>query len=105
MLSEQVLEKTVRLLIRAAKPSKIILFGSYARGEAGDESDFDLLLILREVQDKRAAMVKFRDVVRPLRVPVDILVASENDVNEWGHLPGTVFYEALQDGRVVYEAY
>lgn len=49
-------------------------------------------------------MVRLRDVLRPLRLPVDIIVTSVDKVHEWGNLPGTVLYEAILEGRVVYEA-
>jgi hypothetical protein len=48
-------------------------------------------------------MVRLNRVLRPLRIPVDIIVMSEDQINDWGHLPGTVLYEALLEGRVVYE--
>ena len=49
-------------------------------------------------------MVRLRDVLRPMRIPVDVLVTSVEKVREWGHLPGTVLYEALHEGKVVYES-
>ena len=44
------------------------------------------------------------DVLRPIRIPVDVLVISVEKVREWRHLPGTVLYEALHEGKVVYES-
>ena len=47
-------------------------------------------------------MVRLRDVLSPLRIPVDVLVISEKTYEEWKDTPGTVIYEAALEGRVVY---
>ena len=49
-------------------------------------------------------MVRLRDALRPLRIPIDVLVATEEHLRDWGGVPGTVFHEALTEGRVVYDA-
>ena len=104
MITESTIKEAVRRLKEAASPAKIVLFGSYARGEAHEDSDLDFLVIEYSLEKPRAEMVRLRDVLRPMRLPVDVLVTSVEKIREWGDLPGTVLYEALQDGRVVYEA-
>lgn len=79
-----------------------MLFGSHARGEARNDSDLDLLVIERDVVDRAAEMVRLRRVLRPLRVPVDLLVYSTDDVARWGDQPGSALYWALREGKVVY---
>jgi predicted nucleotidyltransferase len=92
----------VRLLAEAARPDRIILFGSHARGDADAGSDIDLLVVEPEVADRAREMVRLRRVLRPLRVPVDLLVYSRDEVERWGRQPGTALYWALKEGRVVY---
>ena len=104
MITDSTIQTVVQRLRKAASPEKIILFGSYARGEANEDSDLDFLVIERSLQSQRAEMVRLRDVLRPMRIPVDVLVTSVEKVREWGHLPGTVLYEALHEGKVVYES-
>lgn len=103
MISEKVIQEAVRLLIEAASPVKIILFGSYAKGQVDENSDLDFLVIKKEVKARRMEMVRLSDVLRPLRIPVDVIVASETVYNEWADTPGTVLYEAAKKGRVLYE--
>jgi uncharacterized protein len=64
----------------------VILFGSYARGEAKPGSDLDLRL---------------RMALGDIGVPVDLIVVSDDHVSKWGEVPGGVIHEALQDGRVL----
>ncbi len=104
MISEETIRGAVDLLKEAANPVKIILFGSYASGHPSAESDLDFLVIESEIQDRRAEMVRLRRAVRQLRIPVDVMVVCEQDVQDWGHLPGTSLYPALKEGRVLYES-
>lgn len=73
-------------------------------GDAGPDSDVDFLVIERRPIDRRAEVVRLRRVLRPLRIRVDVLVATEQEVAEWGHLPGTALYPALKEGRALHDA-
>jgi predicted nucleotidyltransferase len=104
MIPKSKIQEAATLLKNAAQPSSIILFGSYGRGTRHEDSDLDLLVVLPEVKDRRVEMVRLRRVLRPLRIPVDVLVVSESVFREWSGTPGNVFFEAAQEGRVLYEA-
>ena len=104
MISEQTIQEAVRRLVEAARPQKIILFGSYARGDAREQSDLDFLVIQQKVKSRRKEMVRLHDVLRPMRIPVDVLVASEATFNEWADTPGTLIYRANKEGQLRYEA-
>ena len=95
------IKKAVGLLLDAAPVgSKVILFGSHARGDARPDSDLNFLVIEPRVADHRQEMVRLHHVLQPLRVPADVLVTTEADFQEWHDTPGTVFYEAAKEGRV-----
>jgi len=102
VISQEEINAVVDRLALAAQPETIVLFGSHARGEAQEDSDLDLLVIETEVKDRAAEMVRLRRVVRPLRIPVDILVYSRADVKRWGDQPGSALFWALREGKVVY---
>lgn len=73
VIPKSTIQKAVELLKDAANPVKIILFGSYARGGISENSDLDFLVVEKEVKDRRMEMVRLSDVLRPLRIPVDVL--------------------------------
>jgi len=104
MISQKTIQEAVELLGKAANPVRIILFGSYARGDIKESSDLDFLVVEKEIKARRMETVRLRDVLSPLRIPVDILVVSEKSYNEWKDAPGTVIYEAAIEGKVVYGA-
>jgi uncharacterized protein len=90
-------------IIQDYDPVKIILFGSHARGEAGPESDIDLLVVLPEIANKRQAAVAIRRILTDLPVPKDIVVTTPEEIARRGDLVGTVLRPALREGKVLYE--
>src|SRR5438270_11647499 len=99
MIDEETVQKAIHLLLEAAPGSEIIVFGSHARGDATASSDLDLLVIEPQVTARRAEMARLADVLRPLRIPVDVLVVSRQNFDEWSNTPGTVLYEVASEGK------
>ena len=100
MVDDATIKQAAALLQRAAPSARIILFGSYARGEAQADSDLDFLVVEPDVTARRQETVRLLDVLRPLRIPVDIVVTSRDTFEKWASTPGTVLYEAARDGQV-----
>jgi uncharacterized protein len=104
MIDENKILQLTRLLREAAKPKKIILFGSQASREADAGSDLDILIVEPRLENRVAEMVRLNRVVSPLRVPVDLLVVSEEAFEYWSSTPGNVYYQAKTQGKTLYEA-
>ncbi len=104
MISQEKINLAAKLLMSSSAAVKVILFGSYARGDASESSDVDFLVVEKNVPSKVKAMVRLRRVLRPLQLPVDVMVVSEDDIKEWGQLPGTALYWALKEGKVLQDA-
>ena len=100
MVDEATILTAVDVLRQAAPGARIVVFGSYARGDYDADSDVDFLVIEPGLKSRREEMVRLRDALRPLRIPVDVLVVSEQTFQKWADTPGTVFYEADKEGRV-----
>lgn len=101
--SETFISTMVDRIVGAFQPSRIILFGSHARGTATEWSDVDLLVILPNVSDKRDTAIEIRRVLGDLPVCKDIVIATPEEVARRGHLVGTVLRSALREGKVLYE--
>ncbi len=98
------LAQAVAVLRDVAQPTRIILFGSHARGAADEGSDVDIMVVERDVPHRMAETVRLARALRPLRIPVDLVVISEAAFRERAVIPGTIYFEAATHGRVVYEA-
>lgn len=91
-------------IVRKFRPKKIIVFGSWARGEASAGSDVDLLVIMDCPREKRREMqAAIRKELREFKVPKDVIVASPEDVDKYKDAWWTVYCPALEEGVVVYE--
>lgn len=105
MATEEVIERVRERLAEAVRPpARVILFGSHARGEGRPGSDLDLLVIEGDFESRREEFVRLRRALRGLGVPIDLIVVSEQHVEEWGSVDGTMLKSALQEGRVLVEA-
>lgn len=101
----QKVEAVVRRLIGIARPKKIILFGSYVRGELTPHSDLDVLVVTPDdVESPRRESVRLRNAVGDIRMPMDILVVPESRFRALRHKVGLIYREAALRGKVVYEA-
>jgi uncharacterized protein len=100
--TEEMIERAGRALVGAASaPAKVILFGSQARGDADEGSDFDFLVIEQKVEDRLAEAIKLRHALRGFGVPVDVIVMDEALAERRSKVRGTMVNRALREGRVV----
>jgi predicted nucleotidyltransferase len=88
----------------AASPARVLVVGSHARGDAGDSSDLDFLVIERDVTNRAEEMVRLRDALPSLGVPVDVIVVSQEQADKWARVKRRLVRTALDEGRVVAES-
>ena len=89
-------------IVTGFSPEKIILFGSHARGQAGPDSDVDLLVVMPVKGSKRAKQLEIRAAVRDVRVPKDIVVSRTEEFLWRQDVVGTIEYPAVREGIVLY---
>lgn len=104
MISENTIQQAVERLVAASNPNKVILFGSYARGDATEDSDLDLMVIEQEVQNSGEEMIRLHRAVGDVGVGVDVLVYSDKEASRRSQVPGTLLYWVFKEGRVLYDA-
>lgn len=100
--SAVVIQNMADRLVELFQPSRIILFGSFARGEATDDSDVDLLVVVPEVEDRRGLRVRMRRALAGMGLPKDIVLLTECEFEARKGVPGSVAYPADREGRVLY---
>ena len=97
------LPEITRRIVETANPDKVILFGSHARGDSAADSDLDLLVIVPGIKHLRQESLRVRRALRGLLVPVDIVMATPEQISRLGDTAGLVYRDALAEGKVLYE--
>lgn len=105
--TDAMLDEITRVIVNLIDPKQVILFGSYARGAAREDSDLDLLVVdsggFDEKRSRRA--IKgwlWRELAR-FPVPKDILLYTPEEIAMWRESRNHVIGHALREGRVVYD--
>lgn len=104
-VSEQRLADAVRRLTAAYQPERIYLFGSHARGDAGPDSDYDLLVVVPDSAplDQRGGRLAYA-ALRGTGTAADVLVQSKSYFESRLHLPASLPATVLREGRLLYAA-
>ncbi len=93
----------VRRIAESFAPEKIILFGSHARGDATEDSDVDLLVLFREVEEPHQRAAEMYSALIGCRLPKDIVVSTTARFERYRNVVNTVYWPAAREGKTVYE--
>jgi len=90
-------------IAREFNPDRIILFGSYAYGQPGDDSDVDILVVLPFKGKAVRKAIEIRNRINP-GIPVDLIVRTPEQVAERIANNDWFMREIVEKGRTMYEA-
>jgi predicted nucleotidyltransferase len=103
ILVQETIREMVRRIAAQFHPDKIILFGSHARGEAGPDSDVDLLVVMPVEGSKRQKASEIDMALADRLVPLDLLVVTPEEFERGRDQIGSVLQPAAREGRVLYD--
>ncbi len=101
--SQATIQETVLRIAERFAPERIVLFGSYARGDADEESDVDLMVLFPEVDNPRERAAEIYTAIAGCGFAKDILVSTVSRFERYRNVPNTVYWPASREGRVLYE--
>jgi len=100
------LPEIVRAIVKEISPEEIYLFGSQARGDAGQDSDIDLLIVEQEpfgpCRSRWGELSRIRRSLSDFHVAKDILVYSRDEVLKWKNSLNHVIGRGLREGKLLY---
>jgi uncharacterized protein len=108
-IGEEVLERDsslkeiVRRLIGAYDPQQVYLFGSKARGDAGPDSDYDLLVVVPDdaSPERRRSQLAYQ-ALRGTGIAADVLVCTRSYFDDRRHLKASLPGTILREGRLLH---
>ena len=102
---DPVLPEVVRRLVEVYHPLRIYLFGSAARGDAGPDSDYDIMVILPDVAPQHLGRGSpgYR-ALRGTGVAADVQVWPQGDFNSQLHLKASFPSTIVREGKLLYGA-
>ena len=104
-VTDEVLGDMVQAIVREVGPERIYLFGSRARGEARQDSDVDLLIVVREpFGPEHSRFQEINRVYRALssfRIPNDVLLYSSDEFAKWSRSLNHVIGRCSREGKLL----
>ena len=98
----KLVNRIVDRIVSRFAPEQVILFGSYAKGTAGADSDVDLLVVMPVSGSKRLKTVEIGVALHDFASPKDIIISRPEDFVWRKDVVGTIEYPATHEGIVLY---
>jgi uncharacterized protein len=102
-IDADLLKEIVSKIVDAVQPNRIILFGSHASGEANSSSDLDILVIADSKVPRYKRSIPIYMALSGLMIPKDIVVYTQQEIDEWEDVPQAFITTAISSGKIIYE--
>jgi uncharacterized protein len=102
MLSTKNIEEIRDRIAQALNPKEIYLFGSYASGEAHEDSDVDLLIIMDSPLNPHQRNLQIRRLFPRRNFSLDAFVYTPEEALKYKDIPGTLLHNAYLNGKLIY---
>jgi len=96
-------QEVIRKIVEGYDPEKIIIFGSYARGDWTEDSDLDVLVVKETDERWLKRTVAVSSLCRPRLLPMDILVKTHEEIQEMLEGRSLFMRTVLDEGMVAYD--
>ena len=95
---QQIIDKIVAYI----DPVKIFLFGSRARGDSRNDSDYDIVVIYDGEMSKREVKLGIYDQFEDFNFSMDLFVLASQELEKYKRIANTLAREITENGTIVY---
>lgn len=103
MISKKTINQIKNKLVEIEKPQKIILFGSYARNEANQNSDLDLIIIKKSNKPPHKRGLDSRWYLGSFPFTTDLLIKTPKEFEKWQEISISFNAKVKKEGKILYE--
>lgn len=103
-LTQETIDNLITRIKTVIEPTQVIIFGSAARGLMAEDSDIDVLVVVPEGTHRRRTSRLIHRNLFGFGMPVDVIVATKEDLEKYKDSPGLIYRNILKEGKTVYAA-
>ena len=99
------LARIVEIIVKTVSPQKIILFGSRARGEYSEKSDYDILILNNSDENERKITTKvYKELYEEhIENEIDLIATSIEKMKKNQDKIGLIYKNIIEEGIILYE--
>ncbi len=102
-MGTSLLGKVKGYVVSCCKPDMVLVFGSYARGEANKFSDLDLVVVCNYVYNRKMLERKIKSDIRRYSLKADVMVRSQCEIMEAIKDPHSFLGSILEKAKIIYK--
>jgi predicted nucleotidyltransferase len=103
--TQEKVDRAVKTAVEIAQPSRVILFGSWPRGNAKWDSDLDLAVLLDDARESQIGAIRrvLRRRLDEIPMSIDLVLTTNGCAEEFRGSINSIYHRILTQGQVVYE--
>ena len=103
ILTDPLLDEMTSIIVSRFAPERILLFGSRARGDHHEHSDYDLIVVVDKTFEGADQRTAIRAALSSTTTNVDVIVRTPAEFEASRHDVGALAHAADVEGRVLYD--
>jgi predicted nucleotidyltransferase len=98
------IDEIISIIISSVDPERIVLFGSYARGDQTEKSDIDLLIIKKDLKNERELnnLLYRAFYENKINIPIDLISIDYDKYNNLKNEIGYIYKTIDAEGKLIY---
>jgi predicted nucleotidyltransferase len=103
--TQEKVDLAVKMAVEIAQPSRVILFGSWPRGNAEWDSDLDLAVLVEDERENEIGLLRrsLRHKLAEIPMSIDLVFTTEGCAEAFRGSVNSIYHRILTEGQVVYE--
>ena len=102
MFTEEEIIEIANKIVQVINPSKVFLFGSYAKKTATIKSDLDLLVVMESKLPSQKRVANIKSLISGYAIPVNVVVYTPSEIEAQRENKYSFISSVLSSSREIY---